>query len=127
MGAQQISGNLSVVNGDDIRVTCDSDSHPAPHSYKWTGQSSDSNILTINNIHSAVTRTCTATNTMTPTVGNAESRSSSAALDISVMSKYFEMVQVRLLQNGCPHSMPVSIYMNDRYFFYLVIFIKHGN
>ena len=95
MGTLQISGNLAVLNGDNIRVTCDSESDPGPPFYRWTGQSSGSDLLTINNIQSAATRTCTATNTMTPTVGNVVSSSSSATLDINVMSKCFEMIQER--------------------------------
>ena len=85
---QLLSSNASVIKGDTVRVTCESTSDPGPPTYRWTGQSSGINVLTINNIQSALTKTCTATNTRRPTVGSDETQSSSAALNIVVMSNF---------------------------------------
>ena len=88
VGTQLISSNLSVVKGDTVLVICESTSNPAPF-YKWTDQSSGIIVLTINSIQSSVTKTCSAHTTMIPTVGSAETPSSSATLNINVMSKFF--------------------------------------
>ena len=88
VGTQLLSSNVSVIKADTVRVTCESTSGPGPPTYRWTGQSSGTSVLTINNTQSALTQTCTATNTMRPTVGSDETQSSSAALNIVVMSKF---------------------------------------
>ena len=83
-----INGDLSVVKGDTVQVTCGATSDPGPPTYQWTSQSSGISVLMINSIQSAVTKTCTATNTMNPTVGSPETMTSNAALNIIVLSKF---------------------------------------
>lgn len=86
VGTQSLIGNLSVVRGDNVRVTCDSTSNPGPD-FRWTGQPPGIRLLTVNSIQVATTKRCTVTNYMVPTLGSSYPGSASASLHIIAMSE----------------------------------------
>ena len=64
VGTQQFDGILYVIEGDNITVTCDSANNPRSSFFVWTGQSLESNNLTLHNIQpsQAGTYNCTTRN-----------------------------------------------------------------
>ena len=85
---QHIPGNtIDVIRKDTFTITCNSVGEPKPN-LKWSGQTSNTDILSISSINDNVSKTCTATNTMRETYGETEQGSASIALTMNVLCKY---------------------------------------
>ena len=87
----KVSYNLSVLCGDNVSLSCESDGNPTP-TYKWNGN--NSNPLELMNIQSSSTGIywCTSENTMIPTFGAWETEKRSSQIHIDVMCKFKQHV-----------------------------------
>ena len=93
MGTQSVSDTLYVIKGDHVNLTCESWGNPAPR-YQWAGRPDGLGNLMISNITSTVTASCTARNTMIPTVGQPQEGDANASLTVRVRGKYSQYLSI---------------------------------
>ncbi|KAL4229489.1 Immunoglobulin C1-set domain [Mactra antiquata] len=77
--------SINVIKGDTLTIGCKSKNGEPEPSVRWQEQNGDDPLLTIQVLGSLTSKTCTATNTMRETGGNADNGSISDTIQFNVL------------------------------------------